>query len=239
MYRLVLKLTILLVAAVSVMLGCANAKTKLNPVFFENKTATIAIGLTPYPVTGYNYKCVDRGPIGCIIELDQTRDAGLFSYLQKYDYAQFYKIKDLFADELKKRGMQVLSLNDINLISRYQELLESESLSISSSAFKALSDQTNADFLILFQVERCGVMWSVHGFNTAYGKPGGHFHVNGYLFNLHSGKVEWKYVGDFNDRPIWEEWNQSPDYPNVAKAIHEAIALSINKLFNSFFNRLP
>ena len=225
---------------ISLLVGCVGVlkDIKLDADFWQRKPSKIAIVVTPYPITGNTFSITSHGLSGYSYIISKTMDAELIRVVREYDYSEFYTIKKLFADELAKRGFQVIEQNRNVFQLSAANLNDLEKNNSNLAHVKAFKKQLNADYLILFHVDKCGYVEDNN--LSPFRERDGFFSVDGFLLNLNTGSVDWKHIIlDFHGVPVSGEWNQSPDYPNIRKAIHEAIATSKNKLYNSFFNMQP
>lgn len=223
--------------------GC-TMRSHLNPSFWENKTSRIAVGVIPYPIEGHVYvQSRDYFGASSYTLPDKLSDPGLTDFVHKFDYSKNSDIKSLFINELTKRGMQTWPLDDESL---NQTMLRVKKYT-KEEALKILREQTNADLLLIFRVNVCGVYeregilpWIIRVKRPIVAV----FNVSGYLINLRNGEVEWRYqirVPSEGKRVpddvivLKEEWNEPPNYPNIDKAIREAIKLTTTELYKSFF----
>ncbi len=234
------KVTLISIFIVSVMfipIGCVHfektgTQIKVAPDFFKAKPSKIAIAVTPQPIVGYAYKNI-KGELSSTVKRTDSLDAGVASFVRVFDYSSFYRAKYRFGDELTKRGMQIELLDDeaIRLNDKIYQYLQRKNTNW--EAVRPFMEQVSADYLILFFIKAAGFMEDnlLPPFRHRYGL----FSVNGYLLDLRNGAIEWKYDQNLQGVPISGEWQQPPEYPNVTKAINEAVAKSVNELFESFF----
>lgn len=213
-------------------LGFSGTHVKLDPVFWT-KSSKIVIGITPYPIIGYTYKHINRNVYFVnldSIDVTDTLDTGLTRFVKAFDYSQITNLESIFANELSKRGLQVLTSDDKALNAQYQYLLAHDA---SLDTIKILREQTTADYLILFQTTMCGIV-NYPDLITRY-RLTSIVGVAAYLIDLHSGRIEWKYLEAGLERRVSGEWDQPPDYLNIAKAIREAMTATTDHLSQSFF----
>lgn len=232
--------------------GCTflwpGTNVKLSSNFWQNKTAGIVVGVTPYPIQGATY--IENGsfaltPYTKHNNFNDTRifsyikpDSGLSDFIKKFNFSEIFNIRSVFSSELTKRGMQVSLIESDAL----NQLLQNIQTDAKDEALRTLREQTNADFLILFKVVLCGLIekdtvlppYIIRMKRPYYAA----FQVDGYLINLHNGNVEWMFFHNSTHKLLVsvEEWNQPPDYPGVAKALRDIISLTTKELTESFFN---
>jgi hypothetical protein len=203
--------------------GLSGTQTRLRPVFWEKNKARIIVGLTPSAINGHTYTLA-RGLITGLTgfeAVDETYslDADLTDFVLLFDYSELQKVKLLFVDKLSQRGMQASSLDDKKLASQYHHLITSNADLASINMFR---EQNNADYLILFQITKCGIIKRNFKLRSILG-------VTAYLIDLQNGNIEWKFYSGGGEVTVLGEWKQPPDYPNVTTAIREAIILTTTK----------
>jgi hypothetical protein len=220
-----------IIFTVAVFSGCA-LNTKLDTQFWENKNSRTAICLTPYPVVAHVYRDVNGGILPGYVAIIDSWNEGLTAFVQKFDSEEFNRIIPIFLSELTKRGMQV-TLLDVEVCNSM--LTESEANK--SETLNTLRKQSNADYLLLFRIPGWGIMQVGYPLFTKYYSQ---LTIRGSLLDLHDGQIKWRdnWSGSTKHKElIVGDWSQPPDYPNVAKAMHEVLTRRINELYESFFGR--
>ena len=223
------------------LVGCETTHIKLDSVFWENKSSKIAIGITPFPLMGHTYKVINRGALTKYVyvplpsstsKTDDFMDENLTRFVNGFDYSEFATIKSIFLDEFVKRGMQAFSLDDVIFAPKFQSLLIAHS---NPGSVASLRQETNADYLILFEVKECGLSGVFRPFSTPT-RLEVILSVQAYLIDLHSSEDKWKYL-QLSTVRIQKDWIQPPDYPNIKRAFHESITKTINELNPAFFKQ--
>ena len=217
--------------------GCAGqikwpgTQVKLDPVFWENKNATIALVVMPNPIEGHIYRFDVKYP-GSTTIMDHPGDTDdLAQFVQKYDYSEIESIKKLFSDDLTKRGVRVLSFDDKALTAISHELRNKKVSD--SEAITILRRQTDAEYIISFAVSMCGVKEQI--ILPGDRKYSGIISITSRLIDLRKGEIKWEYYTAIKEVNVSSDWNQPPAYPNIAKAMHQVTTSTIKELQESFF----
>ena len=101
--------------------------------------------------------------------------------------------------------------------------------------FKPIAAKYGINQLVLLTIDRIGTIRPYYGF-IPLGSPAGLCQANGQLINLGNNELLWLYTMSDKESqiPVDGEWNQSPDYPNVDKAVQKAIKNAITVIRNDF-----
>jgi hypothetical protein len=220
-------LTCLLLISV-IFTGCTS-NIKLSPTFWENRSESIAIAVWPYPLEGKTLRYISGGMLPDYTTQIDSMDSDLTAFVKTFDGSEFVNVKTLFSEELTKREMRVLPLDDKALNSVYNELRnEKNSKEKARNAYRKLTD---ANYLLIFVVPKWGLLQEGYPLFTKYY---GVLQMNGVLIDLRTGDVRWRNTA-YKIIRVEGDWNQPPDYPNVAKAMHGAISSRKTELYESLF----
>jgi|GEM_PF-4946451 hypothetical protein len=227
MFRRIYHLICLILISV-IFTGCMP-NIKLSPTFWENRSESIAICFWPYPLEGTMLRYVSGGIFpGYTTQIDSW-DTDLTAFVKTFDISEFDDVKAIFSEELTKRGMLVLPLDDEAFNSIFSKLRsENSSKEKSLNAYRKL---TSADYIMIFGVPKWGVLQEGYPVLTKYY---GVLVMNGILIDLRNGDIRWRNI-EYKSVRVVGDWKQPPDYPNIAKAMHDAITSRKTELYESFF----
>ena len=224
-----------LIIFIATFTGCVS-NIKLDSAFWENKVFTTGMCLTPNPVEGHVYRDVKGGILPGYVATIDSWDEELTAFVQKFGDKEFVRIKTLFSDELAKRGMRVNPLDDKTCSAILMELQDSKNAK--PEVLSKIRKLTDVDCLMVFRVTSWGIMQSGYPLRTRYSS---FLTMHGSLLNLHDGKMKWKNIGSWSEKHgerVLGDWDQPPDYPNVAKAMYEGLSRRIKELYDSFFSSI-
>jgi hypothetical protein len=233
MQSLITRGLILLLFAVLV-IGCGASNIALKPDFWQSTNQTVGVAIVKPPIPAAHR----AGAQGLLdMAITSAMAGSLESHLQKMDLNAFSEIADTFATKLISRGIKAKRIADpIDLLTLPNYAASGSSGKVAEKDFRQLSKQEGIDMLILLSIERCGTLRSYYGF-IALGSPKAFCLTKGQMVNLSSNTLEWsdEMEEDKATVEVLDEWDQSPDFPNVTKAFQSALQQGKRSLEAQFF----
>lgn len=219
--------------------ACAPSRLTVKPEFWQDRQARIGIALTPRPEAAA-HRVGAQGLLD--IAINEGMTAGLRSHLRQVDVGPFDLIRDRFVEELKKRGLNAVSLSGYLDPSAYPTRAENAAKVENpyNRDLAALRADQKLDVLVLLQVRRYGTIRPYYGF-VPLGSPQALFEVMGQMVDLRTGGLLWQIRMPEQQAtvPVSGEWDDPPDYPNLTAALRAAIAKGGEFLWSDFMNGEP
>ena len=215
--------------------GCAvrviwpGTQVKLDPAFWEDKSAPVAIALVPSPLEGHIYRFDTKYP-GSITEIDDAGDTGdLVQFVRRYDFSMIKDLKEIFSEELTKRGMKIVPFDEKTL----SEIRHAQQVQNTEDVNALLNRQTGAAYLVIFSVKPYGIHEDI--VLPWVRRYSGIIDITGKLIDLRTSAVKWEHITAIKEVKVSGNWDQPPDYPNIAQAIHTVTLSAMHDLQKSFF----
>lgn len=229
------RLGLSVVGAALLTAACAPTRVTVKPEFWQDRQARIGVALTPRPEAGA-HKVGAQGLLDMAINAGMAAD--LKAHLQTVDVSAFERIRDRFASELGKRGMNVVVLPGYLDTGKYPERAEDAPKVENAYGrdLSALRTEQKLDAVVLLQVRRYGTIRSYYGF-IPLGAPAGFFEAKGQMVDLRTGALVWQTQMTEQQATVagMGDWDQPPAYPNLTAALHVAIANGSEFLWKEFF----
>lgn len=215
--------------------ACAPSRITVKPEFWQDRQSRIGVALAPRAEAGAH-------KVGAQGLLDMAINAGMASELKAHlntvDVSEFDRIRDRFAQELGKRGMNVVVL-PLNVDpTKYPEWGEDPPKieNLYERNLAALRTEQKLDAIVLLQVRRYGTIRSYYGF-IPLGAPAGFFEAKGQMIDLKTNALLWQTQTTEQQAtvPAVGEWDQPPSYPNLTAALRTAIGNGNEFLWKEFF----
>jgi hypothetical protein len=229
------RLELTVVAAALLAAACAPTRMTVKPEVWQDRQARIGVALTPRPEAGA-HKVGAQGLLDMAINAGMAAD--LKAHLQTVDVSEFEQIRDRFASELGKRGMNVVVLPGYFDPNKYPE--RAEDAPKVENAFgrdlSAVRTEQKLDAVVLLQIRRYGTIRSYYGF-IPLGAPSAFFEAKGQMVDLRTGALAWQTQMTAQQATVvgTGDWDQPPSYPNLTAALRVAVANGSEFLWKEFF----
>lgn len=215
--------------------GCSSLRIPVKNDFWTKGNEKIGIVMSKKPVPGA-YKVGSQGI------LDMAINSAMASTLEKHiatiKIDEFKEIKDIFKENLTKRGINdVVFLNDTISQQNVKDFRRYVGKKEYAKTLAKLKQNYNVDHLLVISIARYGTIRGYYGF-IPLGAPDALFEVHGMLINLTTNEFEW-YIEMSEEEAslkVVGNWDQEPDYPNLTKAILDAMRGSQSFLKEHFFS---
>lgn len=230
------RLVLAVLGAAVLSAACAPTRITVKPEFWQDRQSRIGVALTPRPEAGA-HKVGAQGLLDMAINAGMAAD--LKAHLQTVDVTEFDRIRDRFASELARRGMNVVVLPGYLDPSTYPARGE-DAPKIENGYERdltALRAEQKLDAVVLLQVRRYGTIRSYYGF-IPISAPFGFFEAKGQMVDLRTGSLVWQtqLSEQASMVPARGEWDQPPAFPNLTAALRTAIANGSEFLWTEFFD---
>jgi len=220
--------------AIFLLVGCSATRIAVNNDFWSKENSKIGIAFIQKPQSGA-YKVGSQGI------LDMAINAAMASNLEKHLAAfkvdEFYQLKEIFKERLAKRGItNVIFVDSLINFKMLRPYAGKAGKKASEKDFTSFKDKYNIEHLIVLSIGRYGTLRGYYGF-LPLGAPKALFQGNGMMIDLSNNEYEW-YIEmdeDESSKDVIGSWDQEPDYPNLTKALGEALLSSKKFLDANFF----
>lgn len=194
-----------------------------------HRTVGIAIASMP-PAAAYRL-----GSQGLLdYAINELAAGSLESHLTTLEPTQFENIVDTFAGKLENLGFQVKKLDRTIAVDSLPRL-KTSSGAVGGVDYRSLREE-GIEFLVLFSIEYWGTTREYYGF-IPLEAPNGMCAAKGLLIELQTNTLAWQGTMDITDAKVEVSgpWDMPPDFPNVTRAINDAIMAAEKYLVNDFF----
>jgi hypothetical protein len=155
----------------------------------------------------------------------------LTSYANTLPYEDIPKFKQMVADSLKKRGTDVLLIEESLDLST----LDSSSDSTPNMALKRfgpLQQKYNVDRLVVIDIGALGFERPYAAY-VPTGDPKAYLRGSGYLVNLRNNMLEWFYPLNVN-KGTDKTWDEPPKFPGLTNAYFQVLEIAKDNLLKEF-----
>lgn len=215
--------------------ACAPSRITVKPEFWQDRQARIGVALTPRPDAGA-HKVGAQGLLDMAINAGMASD--LKAHLQTLSIADFVAVRDRFAQELARRGMNVVVLPDLVDPTKFPEWGEEPPKveNLYERNLASLRAEQKLDAIVLLQVRRYGTIRSYYGF-IPLSAPAGFFEAKGQMVDLRTNALLWQtqMTEQQASVPAEGDWDQPPSYPNLTAALRTAIGKGSEFLWKEYF----
>ena len=221
--------------------GCASGPVNVGvkPDFWNARGNKIGVVLVNCPA-GSATKVGAQGLLD--VAINNAVSGSVQQFLEDFKPDDFSNVGDLFVKELKNRGMNAKKIEKcIDLKSFETKVKNKNDRVITITDLKPFFKSDDIDTLVLIQLNSFGTIRNYYGF-IPLNAPSAIATVTGQMIDLTKGEYvdcdgceKMWYLRDTVTVPVSGEWDQSPDYPNLFKAVQEAIVASKKRLLVDLF----
>lgn len=218
----------------SLLSGCGATKLSLNSSFWNtNKGKKIAIAIIELPKAGA-YKEGQQGLLDMAI--NSVMAGSLESHLATLDLNSFTEVADEFITKFETFGLIAKKIEKQHPIKCSIET--QNGVKILRHNAKTIIGNQDVDFVLLLEVKRFGTTRSYWGFIPT-SDPWALCESRGYLINAKTNELLWTSEMIEKESKVKSigEWDQSPDFPNLTKAISKSIDNAKAFLITEFFGK--
>jgi hypothetical protein len=228
-----IKILPLAILCMTVFSGCVTKPKPVAQKFWDDKNAKVLVVLEELPETGGFFR---EGSEGL---LDMAINSAMLSeeqkYMESYQPLGFQEVGEVFIRELQSRGyMATLYPKQLDL-GEYDKP-EKKSKDVFYKDISPLFVEHNADYIVILDLQAFGAVRTYYGF-IPLADPVGYASVVGNMVDRDGQSIIW-YTGFLEGQikePVVGEWNQSPNYENLTRALEIAIEQSRKFLRDQFF----
>ncbi len=215
-------------AVLGLLTACAAPDVQLDQAFWQNHQQKVDVAHTKAPKAAL-YQQGQQGLLDVVVSDVVTHKFN--DYLKTVDTKEIASLSPQFAKALKARGIKTeVSTQPLNL--RRLPRSGKSSKQFAHKNFTVLAGELNADKILLVDIKQLGATRSYYG-PIPLGAPKAICKLEGQLVDLKTNKVLWRYTSDVTV-PVSGKWDQAPHYPNFNTAIHKAMRIAKQELFDSF-----
>lgn len=221
-----------LLLGASILAGCATVQKPIpaTSALFNNKDKTVAIALEKMPEPGQRM----LGSQGLLdVAINRANAAAIVERLQRQDFTLVSGLPEDFRKGLESRQMKVVMIKEPIDTEAMPKFVEGSGEGVALRDYRPLAKQYNADKLLLVTARALGTKRTYYGFMPLEA-PQGYIALTGQLVDLSTNRLEWyeqveTIVGAQGD------WDQSPEYENLMRAVSESTRATTSKLRGAFF----
>ena len=221
-----------LLLAASVLTGCATVQKPIpaTSALFDNKDRTVAIAIEKMPEPGQ----VMLGNQGLLdIVINRANAKAIVDRLQKQDFKMVSGLPESFHTGLESRQIKVVMITEPIDTEAMPKFTEGSGDGVALRDYRPLAKKYNADKLLLVTARSLGTVRNYYGF-LPLGAPRAYVALTGQLVNLSTNRLEWyEKVDTYADAT--GEWDQSPEYDNLMRAVEESTRAATTNLRGAFF----
>lgn len=215
--------------------ACAKPSVEMDPSLWSHKEYRIGVALIKHPDAAA-HKAGAQGLLDMAINSAMAADLKTRMKTMKLD--EFDTVRELFAAELQKRGMQakiVETVIDPEQFAAFEAPSNVPKLYFDRN-LKGLAEKESLDLIALLSVEGYGTLRKYYGF-IPLGKPMGFCMASGQLVDLRTNELMWRSTASEEQSTVevTGEWDQPPAYPELTDAVKKAIENSRAYIMQAFF----
>jgi len=242
---------IVILACLILVSGCGTPiKNVLPPPDFMAQKGTIGIITittnNSHKGTACYYNLGSQGILDIAINRGKDMEKQLINNLHKEEIAPIVNkyYLNLFKDGFSREGFKVKTIDtayDHNNLTKFEKgkfMKASNEVYYFSTIYdlKSISDELQADYLMVLEIHRFGVKRYYHGFIPTT-PPFAWTALRCTLIETASNKIV---ANHFSEKAISsEEWDEPPDFANLMKAVLTSFERAIDDVFTGFLGRAP
>lgn len=227
--RICFRLSVFLVA--TLVGGCVlppQMPVHMDQEVLGPKLGRVGIGSTALPKVDVHLP--GAGCLLCYMTASASNSA-LTTHAQTLPYEDLPKLKDMVADRLRKKGVDVTVISEhINLDSL--EDTRSEIPNAARKNYSPLQKKYNIDRLLVIDIKLLGFIRTYSSYFPT-SDPKGVLEGAGYIVNLSNNLYEW-YLPVNVTRSADKSWYEPPKFPGLSNAYFQVIEVGKDTFLNQF-----
>ena len=218
------------ILAVGAAAGCATAPQQA--IQLDQASATLNSGKIGVAMT--KLPAVDTQLPGAVCLLCMAAasmaNSSLTDYSKTLPYEDLPQLKNEIADRLRKKGSQVVLIND-ELDLEPLAKFESEGTNVAKKDFAPLLKKYGVDKLLIIDIAALGFERKYSAY-VPMSDPKGLFRGTGYIVNTKN-TYEW-YMPVEVLKSADKEWDEAPKFPGLTNAYFQALELGRERFIKAF-----
>lgn len=211
--------------------GCAGPKqlpVDLDQDSLATKSGRIGVASTALPkVDTY------LPGAGCLLcyAVAAAANSSLTTYANTLPYEDLPKLKDLIADQLRKKGLQVVVIPEDIKIDALEDY-KSETPNTARKNYSPLQKKYNIDRVLVVSIQSLGFIRTYSSY-VPTSDPKGTLEGTGYIVNLTNNLYEW-YLPVNITRSADKNWDEPPKFPGLTNTYFQVLELGKDAFLGPF-----
>ncbi|RLK33794.1 hypothetical protein [Cupriavidus plantarum] len=221
-----------LLLGASILAGCATVQKPIpaTSALFNNKEKTVAVAIEKLPEPGQRM----LGNQGLLdVAINRANAAAIVERLQRQDFTMVSSLPEDFRKGLESRQMKVVMIQEPLVTEDMPKFVEGSGDGVALRDYRPFAKKYNADKLLLITARALGTKRTYYGFIPTE-PPQAYIALRGQLVDLSTNRLEW-YEDVETIVAANGDWDQSPDYENLMRAVDESTRVTTSKLRGAFF----
>ncbi|MEA3195905.1 MAG: hypothetical protein QOD26_4238 [Betaproteobacteria bacterium] len=212
-------LVFLVVGVTALLSGCAEPlqrSLRFNPDVLSTH-GRVGVAMTPVPKP--NTEFPGAGCLLCMATAEAAHST-LSSYVQSLPTDDLSRLKEDFAEALRKKGVDAIVISEPLVVDALAEN-SAKGANIARRDFTPLKVKYKIDKLVVFSIGKHGISRSYSSY-VPTGDPRGVLRATGYIVNLNDNTYDW-YKTVVVSRAGERNWDEPPKFPAITNVYFEAI----------------
>jgi hypothetical protein len=221
----------LTLAVVFVLGGCAGPRqlpVELNQDSVSAKAGRIGVASTALPKVDTHLPGA-----GCLLCMAaaSVANSSLTTYANTLPYEDLPKLKDLIADQLRKKGLQVVVIPEDIRVDALDDY-KSETPNTARKNYSPLQKKYNVDRVLVVSIQSLGFIRTYSSYIPT-SDPKGMLEGLGYIVNLSNNSYEW-YLPVNITRSADKTWDEPPKFPGLTNTYFQVLELGKDAFLGPF-----
>ena len=207
----------------SLLLACSSRVPRIGPTaqIWSDPTAVVGVAVAVLPVAAV-YKDGQQGLLDMAI--NEAAAGDLAAHLETLDVSRFRQTADVVMAKLRARGLQTVKIEQpIDPAQFPERSAGGDGKQFADRDYSSLERSTGIQRLVLLRLASVGTTRSYFGF-VPTSAPHGYARATGQMIDLQTGQLLWS-AASTRRQDVIDEWDQPPSFPNVDRAIAEALRI--------------